>query len=69
MIRHGADFPVLLSALAGRPDWLLTHNTRHFTGAVARRTGLRIGTPADFFRALSSSLPMTGIDGDRHTAQ
>lgn len=56
LIRHAADVPVLLSAMASKPDWLLTHNTRHFTQAVAKRTGLRIATPADFFRTLSSLL-------------
>lgn len=54
LIRHAADVPVLLSAIASKPDWLLTHNTKHFTKAVAERTSLRIATPADFFRALSS---------------
>jgi predicted nucleic acid-binding protein len=54
LIRHAADVPVLLSAMASAPDWLLTHNTRHFTQAVAQRTGLRIATPAEFFRTLSS---------------
>jgi predicted nucleic acid-binding protein len=54
LIRHEADVPVLLSATASRPDWLLTHNIKHFTPAVGKRTGLRIGTPADFFRTLSS---------------
>jgi predicted nucleic acid-binding protein len=53
LIRHAADVPVLLSAIASKPDWLLTHNTRHFTKAVAERTGLRIATPAEFFRALA----------------
>jgi len=54
LIRHESDVPVLLSAMASKPDWLLTHNTRHFTKAVARRTSLPIATPAEFFRALSS---------------
>jgi len=54
LIRHEADVPVLLSAMASKPDWLLTHNTRHFTRAVAQRTGLRIATPAEFFRTLST---------------
>ena len=54
LIRHAADVPVLLSAIASKPDWLLTHNTRHFTKAVAHRTGLGIATPAEFFRALSA---------------
>lgn len=53
LIRHAADVPVLLSAIASKPDWLLTNNTKHFTKAVAQRTGLRIATPAEFFRALS----------------
>ncbi len=56
LIRHEADVPVLLSAMASRPDWLLTHNTKHFTQAVAKRTGVRIATPAEFFRTLSSLL-------------
>lgn len=56
LIRHEADVPVLLSALASKPDWLLTHNAKHFTQDVAKRTGLRIATPSDFFRTLSSLL-------------
>jgi predicted nucleic acid-binding protein len=56
LIQHAADVPVLLSAMASKPDWLLTHNTKHFTQTVARRTGLRIATPAEFFRTLSSLL-------------
>jgi predicted nucleic acid-binding protein len=54
LIRHAADVPVLLSAMASKPDWLLTHNTKHFTKAVAQRTALRIATPAEFFRTLSA---------------
>jgi len=54
LIRHAGDVPVLLSAMATKPDWLLTHNTKHFTKAVAERTGLRIATPAEFFRTLSA---------------
>lgn len=56
LIRHEADVPVLLSAMAAQPDWLLTHNTKHFTQTVARQTGLRIATPAQFFKTLSSLL-------------
>ncbi|HZW91434.1 MAG TPA: PIN domain-containing protein [Candidatus Eremiobacteraceae bacterium] len=53
LIRHVTDVPVLLSAVASKPDWLLTHNTKHFTAAVAQRTSLRIATPSQFFRELS----------------
>jgi predicted nucleic acid-binding protein len=56
LIRHEADVPILLSAIAGKPDWLLTHNTKHFSQAVAKRTGLRIATPAEFFRTLAALL-------------
>jgi predicted nucleic acid-binding protein len=56
LIRHEADVPVLLSAIASKPDWMLTHNTKHFTKAVAQRTSLRIATPAEFFRTLSALL-------------
>ncbi len=56
LIRHAVDVPVLLSAMASKPDWLLTHNTKHFTPGVAKRTGLRIATPAEFFRTLASLL-------------
>ena len=56
LIRHAADVPALLSAMASKPDWLLTQNTKHFTQTVANRTGLRIATPAEFFRTLSSLL-------------
>jgi predicted nucleic acid-binding protein len=56
LIRHAADVPVLLSAMQSKPDWLLTHNTAHFTPAVAKQTGLRIGTPYVFFQSLAGSL-------------
>jgi predicted nucleic acid-binding protein len=56
LIRHAADVPVLLSAMVGKPDWVLTHNTKHFTKAVAQRTALRIATPGEFFRTLSTLL-------------
>ena len=53
LIRHQPDVPVLLSAMKAQPDWLLTHNRRHFTPGVAKRTKLQIGSPADFFRRLA----------------
>jgi predicted nucleic acid-binding protein len=56
LIRHAPDVPVLLSTMASEPDWLLTHNTRHFNESVAKRTRLRIATPAQFFRTLSTAL-------------
>jgi predicted nucleic acid-binding protein len=56
LIRHAADVPVILSAMAGKPDWLLTHNTKHFTQAVAEQSGVRIATPVEFFRTLAALL-------------
>lgn len=54
LIRHEPDVPVLLSAIRSRPDWFLTHNRKHFDRAVARRTGLRIATPVEFFSAVAA---------------
>jgi hypothetical protein len=56
LIAHGADVPVLLSAVHSQPDWLLTRNRKHFTPQVANRTKLQIGSPADFFRLLSQGI-------------
>lgn len=56
LIRHEADVPVLLSAMEAKPDWLLTHNTKHFTQAVAVRCGVRIATPVEFFETLAGLL-------------
>lgn len=56
LIAHHADVPVLLSAIQAQPDWLLTHNRKHFTPQVAKRTKLQIGSPADFFRLLAQGL-------------
>jgi predicted nucleic acid-binding protein len=56
MIGHAADVPVVVSAVQAHPDWLLTHNTKHFTPAVAKRADLRIATPSEFFRALAGEV-------------
>jgi len=56
LIRHQADLPVLLSAMQTQPDWLLTHNKKHFTAEVAKRSNLQIGSPADFFRLLAQGM-------------
>lgn len=50
------DLPSPLSAIAHKPGWLLTHNTKHLAAAVAKRSGVRIATAAEFFRTLSSLL-------------
>jgi hypothetical protein len=42
LIRHAADVPIVPCAMDSRPDWVLTHNAKHFTKAVAERCGLRI---------------------------
>lgn len=52
IIHHLNDAPVLAAAINARPDWLLSNNTEHFTPTVAQRTGLRIATPYEFFRAI-----------------
>ncbi len=49
LIAHAADVPIVLAAMHARVDFLATLNRRHFIDdpAVARRSGLRIGTPGD----------------------
>jgi predicted nucleic acid-binding protein len=56
LITHAADVPVLLSAIKAEPDWLLTHNTKHFSQTVARKTGIRISTPSGFFKTLGQEM-------------
>jgi hypothetical protein len=56
LIAHQADVPVLVSAMQAQPDWLLTHNQKHFTPEVAMRANLNIGSPADFFRSIAQGL-------------
>jgi predicted nucleic acid-binding protein len=48
-IAHPADVPILVAAAKARVDFLATLNTNHFLNdpEVARRSGLRIGTPGD----------------------
>lgn len=46
-ISHTAAEPILVAAAKARVDFLVTSNTKHFIAdpEVARRSGLRIGTP------------------------
>ena len=48
-ISHPADVPILVAAARAQVDFLATLNTKHFIDdpEVARRSGLRIGTPGD----------------------
>ncbi len=64
LVAHEAAVSVLLSAMEPKPDWLLTHNTKHFTPQVAKRTGLQISSPAAFFLQLTQGL-LGSLDGDR----
>lgn len=55
VIRHIHDAPVLAAAINARPDWLLHRNRKHFSKAVADRTGLRLATPKEFFRIIHAA--------------
>lgn len=48
-ISHPADVPILVAAVQAQVDFLATLNTKYFIDdlEVARRSGLRIGTPGD----------------------
>ncbi len=52
IIRHLHDVPVLAAALKAKPAWVLSTNRKHFSPLLAKRTGLRIADPLEFFQAL-----------------
>lgn len=60
-IAHAADVPILVAAVRSRADFLATLNTRHFMDDpdVARRSGLRIGTPGDALAWVREQLSKT----------
>ncbi len=57
-ISHPADVPILTAAQLANVDFLATLNRRHFLDdpAVARLSGLRIGTPGDALAWLREQL-------------
>ena len=65
IIPHLEDAPILAAAVACNTDFLVTHNTKHFTKnpGIAKITGLRIGSPGD---ALAWVRQQFGID---HTSK
>ena len=60
-ISHTADVPILVAAAKARVDYLVTLNTKHFIAdpEVARRSGLRIGTPGDALAWVREQLSKT----------
>jgi len=60
-ISHPADVPILVVAARARVDFLATLNTKHFINdpEVARRSGLRIGTPGDALAWVREQLSKT----------
>ncbi len=49
IIKHKVDVPIVVAAMNGEVDFLVTLNRKHFIDdpGVARKTGLKIGTPGD----------------------
>lgn len=49
LISHQADIPIVLAAMQAGADYLVTLNRKHFIDdpGVAKRSGLKIGTPGD----------------------
>ena len=52
LIRHFADVPVVLAAMDAQADWLITRNRQHFTDEVARKIGIKIASPGEFFTTI-----------------
>ncbi len=59
-IIHPKDAPILAAAMASQADYLVTLDRKHFLNdpEVARRSGLRIGTPGDFLAWLRDQLEL-----------
>lgn len=53
VLRHVNDVPVVVSAIAAQPDYVLSTNVSHWGPALALRTNLRILTPRQFLEALA----------------
>lgn len=49
IIAHQADVPIIVAAMKANVDYLVTLDRRHFLDdpEVARRSGLRVGSPGD----------------------
>ena len=57
VLRHVNDLPVVVSAVAAQPDYVLSTNVAHWGPALAVRTNLRIQTPHQFLEALVADRP------------
>jgi predicted nucleic acid-binding protein len=57
VIKHRVDVPILVAAMNGEVDFLVTLNRKHFIDdpGVARKSGLKIGTPGDALEWLRQS--------------
>ena len=58
IITHPADVPIVLAAMHASVDYLVTLNQKHFIAdpEVARKSGLRIGTPGDVLNWIRSKI-------------
>jgi len=46
------DAPILAAAIAAKPDYFVTGNTKHFSENVAKKARLKILTPSQFVKEL-----------------
>jgi hypothetical protein len=56
-LRHMNDLPPVVAAMRAQPDWVISSNDAHWNDDLARRSGLRIVTPAGFLRQISPQPP------------
>ncbi len=54
VLRHVNNLSVVVSAIAARPDYVLSTNVAHWGPTLANRTNLRILTPRQLLEALVS---------------
>jgi len=69
LIRHAADVPVLLSAIQAQPDWLLTHNTQHFSPRSGRKRVAQGKSAQPWVSAVLTLSPRSGRQNGRRDAR
>jgi len=53
VLRHEHDLPPVVAAIAAKPDWIISNNSRHWSPELAKRINLRIVTAREFTALLA----------------
>jgi predicted nucleic acid-binding protein len=60
IVAYEPDAYVLAEAMAGEPNWFITHDKAHFLNTkLGSKLAIRIGTPGDLLQALENEFTQT----------